>query len=66
MEPFDEFVRTVRLTWPPPAKYEAHLLTGPHEGVWDIHLRQNMVLLLQFRAGTIHFHRMGTHAELGL
>lgn len=66
MELFDEFVRAIKVNWPPPAKYEGHLLTGKFEGIWDVHLRQNWVLLLQFQEGTVHFLRMGTHAELGL
>lgn len=66
MKVFDEFVGIITHTWPPPARFEPHLLIGPLEGVWDIHLRQNLVLLLQFRAGTVYFLRMGTHAELGL
>lgn len=66
MEPLEEFVDVVRTTWPPPVKYEAHTLGGSLEGVWDIHLRQNWVLLLSFNKGTIRFLRMGTHAELGL
>jgi mRNA interferase YafQ len=66
MEPFEEFLRIIQDIWPPPARYEAHLLVGPFDGVWDIHLRQNWVLLLQFRTGTVRFLRMGTHAELGL
>ncbi len=63
---FDEFVAVVAQTWPPPAKFEPHLLLGPFEGVWDVHLRKNWVLLLQFQVGTVYFLRMGTHAELGL
>lgn len=66
MSPFDAFVRMTMHTWPPPAQYEPHLLLGTLEGVWDIHLRQNWVLLLRFHTGTVHFLRMGTHAELGL
>jgi addiction module RelE/StbE family toxin len=63
---FDTFVAEILETWPPSPKFEPHLLIGPFEGVWDIHLRQNWVLLLRFHAGTIHFLRMGTHADLGL
>jgi mRNA interferase YafQ len=63
---FDEFVAVIMQTWPPPQKYEPHLLQGPFEGVWDIHLRQNWVVLLKFELGTVSFLRMGTHAELGL
>lgn len=63
---FDGFVAVIMQTWPPPAKYEPHLLQGPFAGIWDIHLRQNWVVLLRFQAGTVHFLRMGTHAELGL
>src|SRR3990167_1487634 len=66
MEPFNEFVRTIRHTWPPPPKYEPHLLSGRLEGMWDIRLQQNWVLFLRFHDGTVYFHRMGTHAELGL
>ncbi len=63
---FDEFVLSVTGAWPPPAKFEAHLLQGKLEGKWDVHLRQNWVLLLEFDAGTLRFVRMGTHSELGL
>ena len=66
MQPFETFVGIVRHTWPPPATYEPHLLSGTLEGSWDIHLRQNWVILLCFHAGTVYFLRMGTHAELGL
>lgn len=66
MAPFDDVVRIVMHTWPPPAQYEPHLLQSPFAGVRDIHLRQNWVLLLRFQSGTVHFLRMGTHAELGL
>lgn len=66
MQPFEEFLQIVRNTWPPPARYEAHLLQGEFAGIWDVHLRQNWVLLLRFHEGTLEFRRMGTHAELGL
>lgn len=66
MEPFDEFVLTVREMWPPPRKFEAHMLTGNYEGLWDIHLRQNWVIILQYENGVLYFVRMGTHADLGL
>lgn len=66
MKLFDEFVDVITHTWPPPEQFEPHLLRGPFEGIWDIHLRQNWVVLLQFRSGTVYFLRMGTHAELGL
>lgn len=66
MVPFDEFVHLISGIWPLPAKYEAHLLVGPMDGIWDVHIRQNWVVLLQFHHGTIRFLRMGTHAELGL
>jgi mRNA interferase YafQ len=66
MEKFDAFVRIVAQTWPPPAQYDPHLLQGPFAGVWDVHLRQNWVLLLRYEHGTVRFLRMGTHAELGL
>lgn len=66
MQPFDEFVLIARNSWPPPAKYEAHMLGGNLEGLWDIHLRQNWVLLLRFENDTLYFVRMGTHADLGL
>lgn len=66
LQPFEEFVEVVRSTWPPPPMYEAHILRGEFDGLWDVHLRQNWVLLLRFHAGTVEFHRMGTHAELGL
>lgn len=63
---FDTFVMVIMRTWPPPANYQPHLLHGPFAGVWDIHLRQNLVVLLRFQTGTVYFLRMGTHAELGL
>lgn len=66
MDPLEEFIRTVADTWPPPAKFEPHLLVGALDGVWDVQLRQNWALLLRFHAGTVRFLRMGTHAELGL
>ncbi len=66
MKPFDEFVLTVQNIWPPPFKYEAHMLGGKFEGLWDIHLRQNWIVLLQFEDGILYFVRMGTHADLGL
>src|SRR3989338_6217196 len=66
MRLLEEFIQTVYETWPPPIKYEPHLLAGTMEGIWDVHLRQNWILLLRFHAGTVYFLRMGTHAELGL
>ena len=66
MDPFDEFVLIVQKIWPPPPKYEPHMLAGTFKGLWDIHLRQNWVLLLQFENGILYFVRMGTHADLGL
>lgn len=66
MEKFDAFVRIVSQTWPPPSQYDPHLLQGPFAGVWDIHLRQNWVVLLRYQQGAVRFLRMGTHAELGL
>ena len=66
MDAFDEFVLVVQEIWPPPAKYEAHMLAGSFEDLWDIHLRQNWILLLRFENGILYFVRMGTHAELGL
>lgn len=67
LEPVEEFFRRIeRGMWPPAAQYEAHMLHGELEGVWDVHLRQNWILLVQFREGTVEVLRMGTHAELGL
>jgi addiction module RelE/StbE family toxin len=66
MDKLDAFVRLVAQTWPPPVQYEPHLLQGECSGVWDVHLRQNWVLLLHYHHGTVRFLRMGTHAELGL
>jgi len=66
LEPLDEFIRTIRSTWPPPARYEPHLLAGSLDGLWDIHLRQNWILLLRFHAGTVRFLRLGTHSDIGI
>lgn len=66
IEPLNTFIDVVRTTWPPPAKYEAHMLGGPLEGIWDIHIRQNWIVLLRFEKSTLYFLRMGTHADLGL
>ena|SRR3989338_4257128 len=66
IDPLHEFLRMAQDEWPLPAKYEAHLLAGPMEGIWDIHIRQNWIVLMEYHAGTITLLRMGTHAELGL
>lgn len=66
LEPLHEFIDIVKVAWPPPPKYEAHMLRGSLDGIWDIHLRQNWILLVRFQGGTVRFLRMGTHAELGL
>ncbi|OGJ62957.1 hypothetical protein A3C52_03230 [Candidatus Peribacteria bacterium RIFCSPHIGHO2_02_FULL_51_15] len=63
MSLFNGFTGVIAHTWPPPKKYEPHILLGPFEGVWDVHLRQNWVLLLRFHAGIVRFLRMGTHAD---
>lgn len=63
MVPFDEFVHLISGTWPLPARYEAHLLTGSMEGIWDVHIRRNWVVLLRFHRGTVRFLRMGTPAS---
>lgn len=60
------FYRIAKGMWPPAAQYKAHLLRGELEGVWDIHLRQNWIVLVKFDEGTVWALRMGTHAELGL
>lgn len=44
---FDAFVTVIIRTWPPPAHYGPHLLQRSFAGVWDIHPRQNGVLLLR-------------------
>ena len=66
MEPFFEFLEIAKKTWPPPAKYESHLMSGRFEGICNVHLRQNWVLFLKYQAGTVEFLRMGTHADLNL
>lgn len=67
LEPLEELLQRIEKgMWPPAVQYEAHLLSGELKGVWDVHLRQNWVLLLHFDAGVVYFLRMGTHAELGL
>lgn len=66
MAPFDEFVSVIHTTWPPPSKYEAHLLSGELEGIWDIHIRQNWIVLAEFHNETVTLLRMGTHADLKL
>lgn len=66
MKPFEEFIHTIEKTWPPIAKYEAHILKGKFDGIWDIHLQQNWVLLMQFDKNTVRLLRMGTHGDLGL
>ncbi|OGJ63574.1 hypothetical protein A3H90_02850 [Candidatus Peribacteria bacterium RIFCSPLOWO2_02_FULL_55_36] len=67
LEPLEElFCRIEKGMWPPAVQYEAHLLSGDLEGVWDIHLRQNWIVLVKFHEGTVWALRMGTHAELGL
>ncbi len=66
MQPLEAFICTIQYTWPPPAQYEPHLLAGPMDGIWDIHLRQNWIVLLRFDAGIVLLLRMGTHGELGL
>ena len=66
MSPLDEFINAIHTIWPPPGKYEAHLLAGEMEGIWDIHLRQNWILLARFHEGTVTLLRMGTHADLKL
>lgn len=67
LEPLEDLLRLIRAgMWPPVAKYESHMLTGEFEGLWDIHLRQNWVVLAKFDQGTVYVLRMGTHADLGL
>lgn len=67
LESLEELLRRIeRGMWPPAVQYEAHLLNGDLEGVWDIHLRQNWIVLVAFHEGTVVVLRMGTHAELGL
>jgi len=66
MQPFEDFLLTIRETWPPAPKYEAHVLVGSLSGIWDIHLRQNWIVLARFESGVVRFLRMGTHAELSL
>ena len=67
LEPLEELLRVIQQgTWPLPAQYEAHMLTGMMEGIWDIHLRKNWIVLAEFHEGTVITLRMGTHAELGL
>ena len=67
MEPLEELLRMIAEgMWPPLAKYEAHRLSGELEGIWDIHIRQNWVVLAKFEQETVYILRMGTHAELGL
>ncbi|MEK7562925.1 MAG: type II toxin-antitoxin system mRNA interferase toxin, RelE/StbE family [Patescibacteria group bacterium] len=65
MEPFAEFLRSCQ-TWPLPVQYEAHVLLGDQKGVWDIHIRQNWIVLLKKEDNTIKLLRTGTHAMLGI
>ena len=67
LEPLEDLLRSIEGgMWPPLAKYEAHLLTGYLDGIWDIHIRQNWVVLAKFDKETVYLLRMGTHADLGL
>ncbi|HLD71032.1 MAG TPA: type II toxin-antitoxin system mRNA interferase toxin, RelE/StbE family [Candidatus Peribacteraceae bacterium] len=67
IEPLEDLLRMIQEgMWPPIAKYEAHMLTGNLEGMWDIHIRQNWVVLAKFENGIVYILRMGTHADLGL
>ncbi len=53
MDLFEEFIRTVQERWPPPAKYEPHLLTGqlaPDSGSVQLGTNLKMMLLDQARA----------------
>lgn len=66
MEPFKQFLRDCADSWPLPSKYEAHPLHGDLEGVWDIHIRRNWLVLLKKEGNTITLLRTGTHAMLGI
>ncbi len=65
MEPFAVFLRDCQ-HWPLPVKYEAHMLIGDQQGIWDIHIRQNWIVLLKKEKDTITLLRTGTHAMLGI
>ena len=67
IEPLEDLLRMIQEgMWSPIAKYEAHMLMGNLEGMWDIHIRQNWVVLAKFENGIVYILRMGTHADLGL
>jgi mRNA interferase YafQ len=66
MHLFDTFVEDLRILWPLPAKYEVHPLHGVHSGIWDIHIRQNWLVLLKKEGDAITLLRTGTHAMLGI
>jgi len=65
MEPFIEFLHECQ-HWPLHAKYKAHELLGNRQGIWDIHIRQNWIVLLKKEGNAITLLRTGTHASLGI
>lgn len=65
MDAFATFLRDCQ-QWPLPLRYEAHQLLGEEQGIWDIHIRQNWVVLLKKNGNVITLLRTGTHAMLGI
>lgn len=66
MESFKAFLDDCGGSWPLSRKYELHMLHGEKESIWDIHIRQNWLVLVKRNGDTITLLRTGTHAYLGI
>lgn len=47
-----------------PAKYRNHQLKGNFSGVWECHVKPDLLLLYQIHGDVLKLIRLGTHAEI--
>lgn len=49
-----------------PIKYKAHPMVGDRKGIWDAHIRGDLVLLYKFTDDEIILLELGSHSQLGI
>ncbi|MDO4223396.1 MAG: type II toxin-antitoxin system YafQ family toxin [Acinetobacter sp.] len=48
----------------PPERYQNHPLKGDKSGLWDCHIKPDLVLLYEKSEHFLILHRLATHSEL--
>ena len=60
------FLHYLKNRKPIPPKYKNHPLKGKLKGIWDSHIRDDMVLTYKYDESSIYLIDIGTHGKLRL